>query len=118
MDGRARPPHRKQTPLGLRRGDAGQGADLGIRELPPREGVGELRQRAQRPGDADPLARRAWLQANSPGQPLRARAEASVSPASGVELTDSREQSGGGRVEMGRQLGDLVAEAVEVGDAR
>jgi hypothetical protein len=102
-----RAPHREETPLGLRRGDAGQGPNLGIGELPASEGVGESRQRAQRPGDANPLARCARLEADSPGEPLRARAEARVPPAADVELSDERAQPCGGRVEVGGQLGDL-----------
>jgi hypothetical protein len=41
-----------------------------------------------------------------------------VPPPAGIELPDEREQPRGGRVQMRRQLGDLVAETVQLGDAR
>jgi hypothetical protein len=36
----------------------------------------------------------------------------------GVELADELEQAGAGGVEVGRKLGDLVPEAIELGNAR
>jgi hypothetical protein len=44
--------------------------------------------------------------------------EAGVPAAARVELADQGEQPRGGGVEMGRQLGDLVAEAIELLDPR
>ncbi len=48
VDRSARARHRKEASLGLGRGDAGQGPDLGIGDLPAGEGFGELWQRTQR----------------------------------------------------------------------
>jgi hypothetical protein len=69
-------------------------------------------------GDAHALSSRAQVQADPPGEPLGARAEAGVPAAADVELADEREQARGGGVEMRGQLRDLVAEAVQLRDAR
>ena len=118
VDGGARASHRKEASLGLGRGDPGQSPDLGVGELPAREGFGQPRKRTQRVGNADPLARRAGREADSPGEPLRAGPKAPVPPSPLIELADQREQPRGGRVEMGGQLGDLVAESVQLRDDR
>jgi hypothetical protein len=65
-------------------------------------------------GDADALAGRVQVQPHAPGEPLRARAETSVPAAAGVELADEAEQARGGGVEMRGQLGDLVAQPVQL----
>jgi len=62
------------------------------------------------------LAGGARQQAGPPGQPGRAGAEAAVPAAAGVELADELQQAGGGGVQVGGQLGDLVTEALERGD--
>jgi hypothetical protein len=41
-----------------------------------------------------------------------------IPPAAGVELADEKEQAGGGGVQMGGQLGDLVAQAIQLVDMR
>jgi hypothetical protein len=62
------------------------------------------------------LAGRADGEADAPGEPGGAGAEALPAAAS-IELADEVEEAGGGGVEMGTELGDLVAEALELGDA-
>src|SRR5207244_13414012 len=68
--------------------------------------------------DPDPFPGRAQVEPRAPGEPGGAGGEARVPAAAGVEVTDQLEQTRGGRVEMGGQLGDLVAEAVEFRGAR
>src|SRR5207247_3357461 len=53
---------------------------------------------------------------HAPRQPLRTRAQAVAPPAAGVELADQIEQAAGGGVEVGRQLGDLVAKSIQLLD--
>ena len=50
----------------------------------------------------------------TPAQPVGARAEARVPSFFRVELTDQHQESVGGRVQVCGQLGDLVAQALEV----
>ena len=114
---RPRPPHRQQPRFGLRRRHPREGPDLGVGELSTRQRRREQRQPAQRPGDPHALPRRAQIQSYAPAQPLGAGAGA-VPAAAGVELAEQVEQPGGGGVEVGRELGDLVAEAVQFRDAR
>ena len=64
---------------------------------------------------ADLLAGRAEVEADAPGQPLGAGAKAGVPAAAGVEVADEIEQAGGGRIEVGRELRDLVANPLELG---
>jgi hypothetical protein len=104
----------QQPLLGGRGCDAGQLADLGVRELAPGERLSQMRQRAERAGHADVLAGCARREAHTPGQPGGARAEAVGPAAAGIELADEIEEAGGARVEMSRELGDLVTEAIEV----
>src|ERR671937_800253 len=68
----------------------------------------------QRARDPDALARRSRVESDPPGQPRRAGAEAIVPAAAGVELSDEVEEAGRGGIEMRRQLGDLVAQTIEV----
>jgi hypothetical protein len=93
-------------------------ARLGAGQLAPGEGLGEPRQRTERVGDADALAGRAEVEAHAPAEPLRTGAEAGVPPAAGVELADEGEQARGGGVEMGGELGNLVAEPVQLAYVR
>src|SRR5439155_1677283 len=59
------------------------------------------------------LAGRARGEPDAPRQPVRTRAEAVAPPAAGVELANQIEQAGGGGVEVGGELGDLVAESIQ-----
>ena len=106
-------PHRQEPLLGLRRSHASQGPDLGIRELSMRQGLGQPRQRPQGARHPDALASRPQVEPHAPGEPGRARAESSVPASAGIELADELEEAGGRGVEVGRQLGDLVTQAVE-----
>ena len=110
---RAGEPHHQQPFLGLRRCHAGQGPDLGVRELAPRQGLGQPRQRSECPRHADAFAGRPQVESHPPAQPGGAGAKAGVPALSGVELADEIEEAGGRSVEVGRQLGDLVTEPVE-----
>ena len=90
--GRAGAANVQQTLLILRRGDTGEGPDLGVRQLAASEGLRKPREIRQRPGDADLLPGGAQIDAGAPGQPLGAGAEAVVPAALGVELADQVEQ--------------------------
>src|SRR6266513_6342718 len=70
----------QQALFGLRRRDAGERPDLGVRELAAREGAAQAGQGAERPRDAHLLSGGAWVEADAPAQPVGARAEA-VAPA-------------------------------------
>ena len=118
MGGRARAPDAEEPRFGLRRGHAGEGADLGVGQLPTGEGLGEERQRPEGARDPHPFTGGAQVEPDPPGEPGGAGAEARVPPASGVELPDHGEKPRGGGVEVRGQLGDLVAEAVQLRDAR
>jgi len=107
--------HGEQPRLRLRRRHAGQRADLGVGQLPAGQGLGQKGQRPESTGYTHPLPGRPRIQAHAPGEPFGARAEARVPSAAGVEGADQLEQARGGGVEVRGQLGDLVAEAVEVG---
>jgi hypothetical protein len=62
------------------------------------------------------LAGGARSEADAPGEPLGAGAEAVGPAAAGVELADEREQAGRRGLEMRRELGDLVTQAIELRD--
>ncbi len=113
--GGAGPAHRQQPLLRLGGRDAGQGADLGVGEFTAGEGLGQQRQRAERARHPHVLAGRGRGEPHAPGQPGGAGAEAGVPAGAGVELADEIEQARGGGVEVGGELGDLIAQAVEVG---
>ena len=113
---RARTADRHEAIFRLRRGHAGQLADLRVGELAAGERLRESRQRAERAGHADVFTRSTGREAHTPGEPGRAGPEAAVPSAAGVERSNEVEQARGGGVEMRAQLGDLVAETVEVGN--
>jgi hypothetical protein len=92
----------QQASLGVRRGYAGQGANLGVGELATGQGLSQPGQRRQRAGDPDALAGRAHVEADSPGEPVRARAEASVPASARVELADQGEEARGGGIDVRR----------------
>jgi hypothetical protein len=106
--------HRQQSLLGLRGRDASQLPDLRVREFPDGQRLRQPRQRAERPGHPDVLAGRARGEPHPPGEPVGARAEPVVPAGAGVELADEIEQAGRGGVQVRGELGDLVAEPIEV----
>ena len=112
--GRAGASDRQQLFLDLRSGDAGEGADLGVGELAMGQGLGQAWQGPQGAGDAHLLAGGAEVEADAPGEPGGTGAEAVIPAAAGVELADEVEQAGGGGLEVRGELGDLVAQAVEL----
>jgi len=112
------PPPREQARLGLRGGDTGECAHLGVRQLPAGKRLGQSGQRVQSARDAHVLPGGSGGHADPPGEPFRAGAEPGVPPPARVELADQAEQPRGGGVEVGGQLGDLIAEALQVPDPR
>jgi len=105
---------REQALLGLRRRDARQCTDLGVRQLAAGEGLRQARQRTKRARHADVLACGARLESDAPRQPVGARPKAVAPAAARVELADEIEQVRGGGVEMSGELSDLVAEVLEL----
>jgi hypothetical protein len=112
MLGGAGPANREQALLGLWSCDPRQRTDLGVRQLTARERLRQPRQRAERTRDANVLTRSARLEPEAPREPRRARAKAIAPAAARVEFANEIEQSRGGGVEMGGELGDLIAEAL------
>jgi len=102
-------PHRQQPGFRLRGRHAGQGTHLGVGQVPARQGLRQAWQRRQRARDPDALPRGAEVEPHAPGEPVRARAEAGIPAAARVELPDESEQAGGRRLQVGRELGDLIA---------
>ncbi len=111
---RAGAPDPQQQRLGLGRRHAGQRADLGVRELATGQRLGQQRQGPERARDSYLLPRGAQVEAHAPTQPGGARAESDVPAPSGVELADEIQESRGRRFEVRRQLGDRVAQSVQV----
>jgi len=114
VGGRVRARHRQEPSFGLGCGHAGEGADLDVRQLPPGKGLGEERQGLEGARHPHPLAGRAQIERHPPREPRGARAEARVPSPSRVELADQGEEACGGGVEVRGQLGDLVAEPVQL----
>ena len=114
VGGGARASYGEQPRLGLRRGHAGEGAHLGVRQLPAAEGLGEEWQRPEGARHPHPLAGCTEIETHPPGEPGGAGAEARVPAAAGVELADQVEQARGGGVEVRGQLSNLVAEAIQL----
>ena len=110
--------HAKEALLRLRRGHPGERAHLGVGELAARERRGQSRQRREGSRHPHALAGGTEIHPHAPGQPLGAGAEARVPAAAGVELPNEIEQARRGGIEMGGELGDLVAQALQLGDAR
>jgi hypothetical protein len=114
VDRRARSPHREQARFGLRGRDAGQSAHLGVGQLSARGRRGQGRQRPEGAGDSDMLAGGARGKSDSPGEPFGAGTEPGVPAAARVELANEREEAGHRRLEAGGELGDLVAQAIQL----
>src|SRR5438445_7282794 len=94
-----------------------QRADLRVRELTAGERLRQPRQRSARARNSDPLAGRAGIEPDAPGQPRSARVEPVAAAAACVELTDEVEKPPGGGIEVAGQLGDLVAETIHLSGA-
>src|SRR5690349_13899505 len=109
---------RKEPLFRLGRGNAGECPDLRVRELAARERLRDPRQRREGAGHADMLTRRARRQADAPRQPVSTGAEAVAPAAAFVKLADEVEQPCSRGIEMSRQLGDLLTEALELDDVR
>ena len=80
------------------------------------ERLGQERQRPEGARHTDSLAGGPEVESHAPAQPGGARAESAVPAAAGVEIADQIEEAGGGGLEVRRQLGDLVAQPVQLGD--
>jgi hypothetical protein len=89
-------------------------ADLGVGELAAGQGLGDEGQGAEGAGDADVLAGGAGGEADTPGEPGGTGGEAVGPAALGVEDADEVEEARDGGIEVGRQLGDLIAHVFEV----
>ena len=111
----ARAAYRQHSHFGLGRRHAGQLPHLGVGQLAAGERLRQQRQRAERARDPDVLPGRTRRISDAPAQPVRARAEAVVPAAARVELPDQVEQTRGRRLEMCRELRDLVAQAIQRG---
>jgi len=96
------------------RRDAGQRTDLRVRQLAAAERLRQSWQRAQRASYPDALAGRAPVEPDAPRQPRGAGVEASVPAAARVELADEIQKARGSGIEVGGELGDLVAEAIHL----
>src|SRR5262249_5775919 len=112
--GGARAADREQSLFGVWSRHTRQRPNLGVRELAARQCSPQPRQRPERPRHADMLARGAELESDAPGKPVRARPEAVAPAAAGVEVADEIEQPRGGSIELRGELGDLVAEPLEL----
>jgi hypothetical protein len=113
--GRAATGDGQQALFRLRRRDAGQLADLGVRQPAVGQGLGEARQETEGARHTDVLAGGPRGEPDAPGEPGGARGKAVVPAALGVELSDEIEEMGDGGIEVGRQLGDLITQPLEVG---
>jgi len=97
---RAGPPDAQQALFRLGSRHTSQRTDLGVRELAAREGVSQAGQGGQSTRDTHLLARGTDVEADSPAQPVGARAEAVAPAAASVELADEIQQARGGSVEV------------------
>src|SRR5439155_2529001 len=75
------------------------------------------RQGPEGPGDAVRLPGRPEVKPDPPAQPGGAGGEPGVPAPARVELADEVKQTRRGRLEVRRQLGDLVAEPIQLRDA-
>ena len=118
VEGGARASDGKEAPLRFWGRDPREGADLGIGELPSGQGVTQKGKGPEGSGHADMFAGSPEVESYSPGQPLRAGAKAGVPPIPDVEVPYERQEPGAGCIQMGSELRDLIAEALELCDAR
>lgn len=90
---------------------AGQGADLGVRQLSGGEGGVNLRQAAQSARYAHLLARGPSVQTDSPREPVGAALGALLAPGFGlVEAANARQQTMRRDVDLGGQRGNLLTQ--------
>ena len=115
VDRGARPRHREQARLGLVGRDATERTDLGIGEL---TSLQSRRQRSEGAGYPNTLTSGARSQPHAPREPLGAGAKAGIPTATRVELADESQQPAGRGIEVGRQLGDLVAQTLQLRGGR
>jgi hypothetical protein len=78
------------------------------------KGLSDKRQRLEGARHPDPFTSRPQIKPYSPTQPGGAGAKVRVPSPSSVELANQGEEARGGGVEVRGQLGDLVAEPVQV----
>ena len=98
----------EETVFHLRGRDADDRADLRVRERAEAHGVGDLREVAQRVGDAESLPRGVLVHADAPREPRGAGGGSRVRPVAAlVELADQNELSVGRGVEVGGEGGEL-----------
>ncbi len=102
LGGHAGPRHAQQALFGLRGGDARQGPELGVREFPAREGLGQERQCPQGARHPDPFPGRPRVESHPPAQPGGAGAEPGVPAPARVELADQVQEARGGGLELRR----------------
>jgi hypothetical protein len=96
-----------QARLGLRRGDPGQRADLGVGEPARRELAADHRQVAQRPGHPDMLPRGPGAHLALPPQPRRAAGHVPAGPAAAdVKVTQQDQEPARRRGQVPGQLAD------------
>jgi hypothetical protein len=112
------PPDRQQSLLCFGGRDAGQRPHLGVRQLASGQSQSEPWQGSQGARHAHLFPGRARIEADAPAEPGGTGTKASVPAPAHIELADQVEDARRGRVEVGRQLGDLVAEAIELGGGR
>ena len=108
-------PDIEEVVLVLRRGDSGQGPDLGVTELALRERLGEQRQRGQRARNTDLLPGGMGIDAAGPAQPVGAGQRPLRAPdLAAVELGDEGKQPVRGGMDMGGEGGDGGGQGVVV----
>jgi hypothetical protein len=106
--------HVEQQLLVVARGYAGDGADLGVAQLPALHGSGDERQRRERPRHPHLLARRDQTHADAPAEPMGAALGSWRPPACvGIELVDIDEELMGGGVDMRGGACDALRELVD-----
>jgi hypothetical protein len=92
-------------------GNSGQGADLGIGQHPPAKAVIHLGQLTQRAGHPHLLAGGARIEADTPGEPVRAAQRSLPLPfPRGIEGPNAREQAVSGGIEVRRRPRYLIAQ--------
>src|SRR5256886_1516916 len=104
----------EQALLGLGSGHTRQRPDFRVRQLATGKGLSQQRQCSQGPRDAHTFPRCAAVEPDAPGEPRGAGAEAVTPAVASVELPDQIQQPRAGGVEMSGELGDLVAQSLEL----
>jgi len=112
--GRVGAAHREQPRFILRSRDPSQRPHLGIREVTSLQGARQDRKSPQGTGDSYAFACGHDIEAHTPGQPPRTRAEAVAQDALVVELSDEREQPGDRGIDLCREARDFITEPVHV----